>query len=221
VDFYTTTGMKKFSVSHDDRGGQGKPRRRGNGADPARAEARFDRHLKRNQDRPGSRSLGGSHGRPDVGIATTLYKTTGDFIQIGEKKARIERAIASTRSSAQARSQSELGDQGTGVVVAQVVPPFSRTSVPSQGVSAAHREIRWERRTSPSTSLESYIGAKVLGEAIRRFGRQSDARRPHEDARFDAELQRRRLRRRLQPDDHNGSRFVELTAIGKRDGSFN
>jgi len=35
VDFYTTNGMKKFSVIHYDERWAGKPRRRGNGADPA------------------------------------------------------------------------------------------------------------------------------------------------------------------------------------------
>ena len=65
------------------------------------------------------------------------------------------------------------------------------------------------------TSLESYIGAKVLGEAIRRAGpnptreglmKTLDSMQNFNVGGFVVDF---------SPTNHNGSRFVELTAIGK------
>jgi len=215
VDFYTTTGMKKFSVIHyDDAVGK---------ENLAAVETALTRRglklasigtLKRNQTDLGAAVSEVVTAAPDVVIATTLYKTTGDFIK-SAKKAGSNAQFASTSFVGASALASELGDQGTGVVVAQVVPPFARTSVPIVREYQAAIEKSLGKKDFSFTSLESYIGAKVLGEAIRRSG---------------ANPTREGLMKTLDsmqnfnvggyvvdfsPTNHNGSRFVELTAIGK------
>ena len=59
---------------------------------------------------------------------------------------------------------------GRGVVVAQVVPPFSKSSVPVVKEYQSAIEKKLGKKEYSFTSLEAYIGAKVLAEAIRRAG---------------------------------------------------
>jgi len=100
-------------------------------------------------------------------------------------------------------------------VVAQVVPPYARTSVQIVREYQGAIEKSLGRKDFSFTSLESFIGAKVLVEAIRRAG---------------ANPTREGLMKTLDSmqnfnvggyvvdfstTNHNGSKFVELTAIGK------
>jgi len=215
VDFYTTTGMKRFSVIHyDDAVGK---------ENLAAVETALTRRglkpasigtLKRNQTDLGAAVSDVVKAAPDVVIATTLYKTTGDFLKAA-RKAGSGAQFASTSFVGASALASELGEQGTGVVVAQVVPPYARTSVPIVREYQAAIEKSLGKKDFSFTSLEAYIGAKVLCEAIRRAG---------------ANPTREGLMKTLDsmqsfnvggyvidfsPTNHNGSRFVELTAIGK------
>jgi len=215
VDFYTTTGMKKFSIIHyDDAVGKENlvavetalTRR---GLKPASVGT-----LKRNQTDLGAAVSDVVNAAPDVVIATTLYKTTGDFIK-ASKRAGSGAQFASTSFVGASALASELGDQGTGVVVAQVVPPYARASVQIVREYQAAIEKSLGKKDFSFTSLESFIGAKVLVEAIRRAGanptreglmKTLDAMQNFNVGGYVVDF---------SPTNHNGSRFVELTAIGK------
>ncbi|HTF15294.1 MAG TPA: ABC transporter substrate-binding protein, partial [Burkholderiales bacterium] len=170
VDFYTTTGMKKFSIIHyDDAVGK---------ENLAAVEVALNRRglkpssigtLKRNQTDLGAAVSDVVKAAPDVVIATTLYKTTGDFIK-SAKKAGSGAQFASTSFVGASALATELGDQGMGVVVAQVVPPFARNSIPVVREYQAAIEKLLGKKDFSFTSLEGYIGAKVLVEGIRRAG---------------------------------------------------
>jgi len=215
VDFYTTTGMKKFSVIHyDDAVGK---------ENLVAVETALTRRglklssvgtLKRNQTDLGAAVSDVVKVSPDVVIATTLYKTTSDFIKAA-KNAGSSAQFASTSFVGASALATELGDQGTGVVVAQVVPPYARTSVPIVREYQAAIEKSLGKKDYSFTSLESYIGAKVLVEAIRRTGanptreglmKTLDSMQAFNVGGYQVDF---------SPTNHNGSRFVELTAIGK------
>jgi ABC-type branched-subunit amino acid transport system substrate-binding protein len=215
VDFYTTTGMKKFSVIHyDDAVGK---------ENLTAVETALARRglkpvsigtLKRNQTDLGVAVADVVKAAPDVVIATTLYKTTGDFIK-GARKAGSNAQFASTSFVGASALATELGDQGMGVVVAQVVPPYSRASIQVVREYQAAIEKSLGKKDYSFTSLESFIAAKVLVEGIRRAG---------------ANPTREGLMKALDgmqnfnvggyvvdftTTNHNGSKFVELTAISK------
>jgi ABC-type branched-subunit amino acid transport system substrate-binding protein len=215
VEFYTTTGMKKFSVIHyDDAVGK---------ENLAAVETALTRRglkpasigtLKRNQTDMGAAVADVVKAAPDVVIATTLYKTTGDFIK-GARKAGSSAQFASTSFVGASALASELGDQGTGVVVAQVVPPYSRASIQIVKEYQAAIEKSLGKKDFSFTSLESYIGAKVLAEGIRRAGanptRESlmkalDSMQNYNVGGYVVDF---------SATNHNGSKFVELTAISK------
>jgi branched-chain amino acid transport system substrate-binding protein len=215
IDFYATTGMKKFSVIHyDDAVGK---------ENLAAVELALTRRglkpssigtLKRNQTDLGAAVSDVIKAAPDVVIATTLYKTTGDFIK-SAKNAGSGAQFASISFVGASALAGELGDQGIGVVVSQVVPPYARNSIPVVREYHAAIEKSLGKKEYSFTSLEAYIGAKVLVEAIRRAGanptregllKTLDSMQNFNVGGYQIDF---------GPSNHNGSRFVELTAIGK------
>jgi ABC-type branched-subunit amino acid transport system substrate-binding protein len=215
VEFYTTTGMKKFSVIHyDDAIGKENLTAVETALARRGLKAASIGTLKRNQTDLGAAVADVVKAAPDVVIATTLYKTTGDFIK-GARKAGSNAQFASTSFVGASALATELGDQGAGVVVAQVVPPYSRASIQIVREYQGAIEKSLGKKDYSFTSLESYISAKVLVEGIRRAG---------------ANPTRESLMKALDgmqnfnvggyvvdftPTNHNGSKFVELTAISK------
>jgi ABC-type branched-subunit amino acid transport system substrate-binding protein len=215
VEFYTTTGMKKFSVIHyDDAVGKENLVAVETALTRRGLKAASVGTLKRNQTDLGAAVADVVKAAPDVVIATTLYKTTGDFIK-GARKAGSSAQFASTSFVGASALASELGEQGTGVVVAQVVPPYSRASIQIVREYQAAIEKSLGKKDFSFTSLESYIGAKVLAEGIRRAGanptRESlmkalDSMQNYNVGGYVVDF---------SPTNHNGSKFVELTAISK------
>ena len=213
VDYYTTTGMKTFAVlNYDDPVG----RENLQAVETALAKRGLKPvavgSVKRNQTDIKDAVARVVKAAPDVVIATTLYRTTADFIKQA-KKAGSAAQFASTSFVGASALADSLGAEGRGVVVTQVVPPFTDASLPIVREYQAAIEKELGKKEYSYTSLEAYIGAKVLVEAIRRAG---------------PNLSRASLLKALNamqdvdvggyfidfsPSNHNGSKFVELTAI--------
>ena len=213
VDYYTTTGMKTFAVLYYD-DAVGKENLQAVEAALAKRGLKpvAVGSVKRNQTEISEAVARVAKAAPDVVIATTLYRTTSDFIKQA-KKAGSAAQFASTSFVGANALADALGPEGRGVVVAQVVPPFSNSSVPVVKEYQAAIEKELGKKEYSYTSLESYIGAKILVEAIRRAG---------------PNLNRASLLKALDTmqnvdvggyvvdfsaSNHNGSKFVDLTAI--------
>ena len=109
----------------------------------------------------------------------------------------------------------ELGEQGAGVVVATVVPPFAKATLPIVAEYRAAMDKAFGDKAYSFTSLESYISAKVTVEAMRRagpkltretFSRALDAMSDYDVGGYTVGF---------SPTNHNGSSFVELAVISK------
>jgi len=219
VEFYASTGMKKFSVIHyDDAVGK---------ENLAAVEAALTKRglkpasigsLKRNQTDLGSAVADIVKAAPDVVIATTLYRTTADFIK-QSKKSGSGAQFASTSFVGASALAEALGPIGIGVVVAQVVPPYSRASVAIVKEYQAAIQKQLGKPDYSFTSLEAYIGAKVLVEAIRRTGANPSRENLLKALNAMHDYNLGGFVVNFSPTDHNGSRFVELTAIS-RGGRF-
>jgi len=111
----------------------------------------------------------------------------------------------------------ELGTQGRGVQISQVVPfPWDAT-VP---VVKEYRKLLDEAKGEPGFgTLEGFIAAKVTVEGLRRAGRnltrETFIRAMESLDAYDAGG----FKVSFAPDNHNGSRFVDLTIIS-RDQKF-
>jgi ABC-type branched-subunit amino acid transport system substrate-binding protein len=102
------------------------------------------------------------------------------------------------------------------VIVATVVPPPTKRALPIVQEYQAAIEKQLGKKELSFTSLESFIGAKVMVEAIRRAGP-----RPTREG-FMRELDNMKAGYDVggyivsfAPNNHNGSSFVELTVIGR------
>ena len=149
--------------------------------------------------------------RPDVVVMITTGKATVDFIKKYNAARKGTRFYALSVMGTQATLRA-LGPDGVGVVVTSVVPfPWS--------ANPAAREYRAAMLKSGYDNVsfigfESYLNAKLLTEGLRRAGPQPTR------AKFVGALEG--LRRidlggfevGFSKDNHQGSRYVELTIIG-------
>ncbi|HVF62714.1 MAG TPA: ABC transporter substrate-binding protein [Casimicrobiaceae bacterium] len=153
-------------------------------------------------------------GEPDVIILTTLYKATSDFIKTA-RKAGSRAQMVSNSFPGSTPLANELGKEGAGVVVAQVVPSPARTSLPIVTEYRAAIEKHLGAPKYSFTSLEAYIAAKVTVEAIRRAGpqltRDSLVRALDNMSNYDTGG----YNVGFSSTNHNGSKFVDLTIIGR------
>lgn len=154
---------------------------------------------------------------PQAVIMITAGKTTAEFIKAYNKIATGMQFFALSVMGTQA-SVGVLGKEGGGVVVSQVVPfPFSATS----GIVREYQQIMTKMgvKNWSFASMEGFINAKVMVEALKRTGRDLTRER------FLATLES--MNRvdfdgyvvNFSRNNHQGSRYVELTVIS-RDGRF-
>jgi ABC-type branched-subunit amino acid transport system substrate-binding protein len=216
VEHYSTFGVKRFSIVYYD--------------DPVGKEnlAAVERALKKRNLAPVSRGAfkdrakpdiaGGlkdvMQGEPEVVILTTLYKASADLIRAA-KKAGFEAQMVSNSFPGASPLAKELGQDGAGVAIAQDVPAPTKRSLPVVKEYQAAIEKQLGKKDYSFTSLEGFIGAKVIVEALRRAGPK-----PTRDS-FMAALDGMKdfdtggYLINFSPTDHNGSSYVELTVIGK------
>jgi ABC-type branched-subunit amino acid transport system substrate-binding protein len=158
-------------------------------------------------------------GSPDVVILTTLYKASADFIKLARATG-LGAQIASNSFPGASPLAKELGAQGAGTIVATVVPPPTKRSLPVVQEYQGAIEKQLGRKDYSFTSLESFIAAKVAVEALKRAGP-----RPTREGFMQALDNLKSFDTggyvvSFSPTNHNGSSFVELTVIG-RDLKFN
>jgi ABC-type branched-subunit amino acid transport system substrate-binding protein len=217
VEHYLTLGSKRFSIVHyDDVVGKEnltaveRALKKHNMA-PVSVAAFKDR-AKPDID-GGVKSV--KMGEPDVVILTTLYKATSDFVKASRKAGMGAQMVSNSFPGASPLAK-ELGDQGAGVAVAQVVPPPTQRSRPIvreyQDAIAKHLG----KKDYSFTSLEAYISAKISVEALKRAGprptRESfmqalDGINNHDLGGYYVNF---------SPTNHNGSTQVEMTVIGSQ-----
>ncbi len=153
-------------------------------------------------------------GAPEVIILTTLYKATSDFIKQARKSGSTAQMVSNSFPGSSPLAK-ELGKDGIGVAIAQVVPPISRTSVPVVAEYRAAIEKHLGKKEYSFTALESFIAAKVIVEGLRRAGpkltREGFMQALDGMSSYDAGG----YTVSFGPANHNGSSFVELTIIGK------
>jgi branched-chain amino acid transport system substrate-binding protein len=155
--------------------------------------------------------------QPDAVVMISAYKSCGEFIRQMKTQGSAAQFYNVSFVGSKALAD-ELGAEGTGVAISQVVPFPWGTAVPvvreyqALMLRAGHKEFTF-------TTVEGFLAAKVFVEGLRRAGR---------------ELTRERLIAALEkmndvdlggfyvgftPTNHNASKFVDLTIIA-RDGKF-
>ena len=155
--------------------------------------------------------------QPQAVVLITTGKSSTDFIKAYNQLAAGMQFFTVSVMGTQA-SVTALGKDGVGVVVSQVAPfPFSATS----GIVREYQKVmnKMGVKNWSFASMEGFITAKVVVEGLRRAGknptRESFVAALESIGRWDMDG----YLVNFTPNNHNGSRYVELTAIS-RDGRF-
>lgn len=151
---------------------------------------------------------------PDVVIATTLYKTTAEFVKLAKKRELAAQFVSTSFAGSTALADA-LGKEGIGIVMTQVVPSVSNNTVPIVREYQRASDKLFGKKDYSYTSLESYIAAKALVEAIRRAGR--DVTRASVLRALDGlgAYDTGGYTVTFTASDHNGSSFVALTILSR------
>ncbi len=215
IEHYATFGLKRFAVlHHDDTVGSENLAAVERALQARGLKAVAIASIKRTQKEIQAEVATVVKSNPEVVICTTLYRTTADFV----KQARalhLNSQFVSLSFAGSTALAGALGQAGLGVVMSQVVPTPTKASVPI--VREYQQAIKGlaPGKVHSFTGLESYIAAKVLVEGIRRAG---------------PNVSRASLIKGLEsiesydlggyivgfsPKDHNGSKYVGLTILGR------
>lgn len=150
--------------------------------------------------------------KPEVIVMISAYSSCAEFIKQAKAKQLatqfVNVSFVGTRALAKA-----LGPAADGVMISQVMPPPTANKFPV--VVDYHKAMTAAGVKDFSyTSLEGYIAARIFVEALRRGG----------DASREALIRSLESLRNvdvggfavtLSPDNHNASRFVEMTVLNK------
>ena len=154
--------------------------------------------------------------RPDAVIMISAYKSIAAFIKTAKKDG-YDGQFYNVSFVGSTALANELGKEGVGVAISQVVPfPWS-LSVPV--VEEFNKLAKKAKVDVNFSSLEGFLVAKVTVDGLRRAGRNltretfMNALESMHDVDFGG------FAVSYSPTNHNGSMYVDLTIIG-RDGGF-
>lgn len=215
VEHYATFGVKRFAVLHyDDAVGKEnfaavEQALRTRGLTPVAVSA-----VKRTQTDLATPVAAVLQANPDVIITTTLYQTTADFVKLARGHGSGAQFVSTSFAGSTALAQA-LGPQGLGVAMAQVVPTVSKGSIPIVKEYQQAMEKLTGRKEWSFTALESYIAAKALVEGIRRAGPQPSREALLKSLDGLGTLDMGGYTVSFSASNHNGSRYVGLTILGR------
>jgi ABC-type branched-subunit amino acid transport system substrate-binding protein len=152
--------------------------------------------------------------QPDAIVQVGAYKACAAFIKEARKKGFAGQFFNVSFVGSKALSD-ELGTEGMGVVISQVVPfPYT----PSMPVVREYQQRMTEagEKEFDFTSMEGFLMAKVLTEGMRRAGKNltRDALINALESMKDVNLGGFSIT--FGPNDHEGSRYTDLSIIGTR-----
>ena len=149
---------------------------------------------------------------PDAILVVSAYKSVAAFV-VAMKKLGSVAAIHNLSFVGSVPLAKELGKDGPGVQIAQVVPFPWRGVVPvvrdyQEAVKKAGRD------TYSFTELEGYISARVFAEGLRRAGKDLTRDKLITGLESMNRVDIGGYAVSFSPSNHNGSTFVDLTIIG-------
>ena len=155
--------------------------------------------------------------RPDAVVMIGAYKACAEFIR-QMRKAGSAATFYNVSFVGSKALADELGDEGTGVAISQVVPfPWGR-AVPvvkeyqQLSAKAGHKDYNF-------TAIEGFIAAKLFVEGLRRAGRDLNREKFIDTLEKMGDVDLGGFYAGFSAKSHSASKFVDLTIIG-RQGKF-
>jgi ABC-type branched-subunit amino acid transport system substrate-binding protein len=156
--------------------------------------------------------------KPDAVIMVSAYRSCAEFVRQA-KKAGLTTDFFNVSFVGAKALASDLGADGYGVMIAQVVPFPWAPNIPVVKEYQRAMAKSNPQGTLSFTSLEGFLAAKVFVEGLRRAGRDLTRERLIGGLEALRDFDAGGFNVTFSPVNHNGSRFVDLTMIA-RDGKF-
>ena len=148
-------------------------------------------------------------------IMIGAYKSCAAFIRAMKLKGAFQQFWNVSFVGSKALS-SELGDEGRGVQISQVVPfPWSDVTP----IVREYQKLIGGPANASFTSLEGYIAAKIMVEGLKRAGKNPTRESLVDGLASMGKIDLGGFTVNYSPTNHNGSSFVDLTIIS-RAGTF-
>ncbi|HCN89740.1 MAG TPA: ABC transporter permease [Oxalobacteraceae bacterium] len=154
---------------------------------------------------------------PQVIVMATAGKVSADYIK--EYKARsLNTQFYCLSVTSNTQLSAALGANIRGVVVSQTMPlPWSATS---KLVTDYQRIMKSSKQTDYSyASMQGFLSAKIFVEGLRRAGRDLSREKLISSLESMSHADIDGYQINFSPTNHNGSKYVDLTVLGK-DGKF-
>ncbi len=149
---------------------------------------------------------------PDAVVQISAYKSCAAFIREARRAGYGGTFFNVSFVGTQALAD-ELGKEGRGIVVSQVMPfPFSTTTAISREYLDAVKKAGGDARANYS-SMEGYLAAKVLAEGLKRAGRNPSREGLVSGLESIQKMDFGGFSVEFGPKDHVASRFVELSML--------
>lgn len=155
--------------------------------------------------------------QPEAIVQVSAYKSCAAFIKAARQRGYGGQFFNVSFVGSKALAD-ELGDSGIGVVISQVVPSPFQSALPVVRDYQRHMAAMGEKEIDFS-SMEGYLIARVVTEGLRRAGRGLTRESFVAGLESLYEFDIGGFRITFTPQNHEGSRFTELTMIS-RGGKF-
>jgi ABC-type branched-subunit amino acid transport system substrate-binding protein len=155
--------------------------------------------------------------QPDAVIMISAYTSCGEFIRQMKKAGSAAQFYNVSFVGSQALADN-LGKEGVGVAISQVIPfPWA----PSVPVIKEYQELMLKagQKEFTFTTVEGFIAAKVFVEGLKRAGKDLNREKFITALETMGDVDVGGFFISFSPKNHNGSHFVDLTIIA-RDGKF-
>ncbi|MHB8668531.1 MAG: ABC transporter substrate-binding protein [Burkholderiales bacterium] len=155
--------------------------------------------------------------QPDAVIMISAYTSCGEFIREMKKAGSAAQFYNVSFVGSQALADN-LGKEGVGVAISQVVPfPWA----PSVPVIREYQELMQKagQKEFTFTTVEGFIAAKIFVEGLKRAGKDLNREKFIAALETMGDVDIGGYFISFSPKNHNGSHFVDLTIIA-RDGKF-
>jgi ABC-type branched-subunit amino acid transport system substrate-binding protein len=154
---------------------------------------------------------------PDAVVMISAYKSCGEFIR-QMKKAGSAAQFYNVSFVGSKSLADDLGKDGVGVAISQVMPFPWAASVP---VVKEYQQlmIKAGQKDFTFSTVEGYVAAKIFVEGLRRAGKDLNREKFIAALETMGDVDVGGFFVSFSPKNHNGSKFVDLTIIA-RDGKF-
>jgi len=157
--------------------------------------------------------------KPDAVVQISAYKSSAALIKQARAKAYGGQFFNVSFVGSQALSE-ELGDAASGVTISQVVPfPYTLSSPLAVVREYQQRMTEAGHKDFDFSSLEGFLAAKVFTEGVRRAGKTLTRESLITGLESMRQVDLGGFVVDYGPKDHEGSRYIDLTIIG-RSGRF-